>query len=340
MDLLNCTVLHKVFGEGTVIAQTDDCITVRFSAKEAKFVYPGAFETFLRCADPALQTAAEAAILAQKAAEQQAAAERQAAILRASETARSSTRSTGSYSRKSTENNLAFKCNFCDGGCSNNCVGYQGVCSDEQIHYNIETKHHSWCSHPESACYQYLNGDITREELDARNLDGGFVCYESRMLTAWIAAAGEDLSESGDTHHGRRIQDAASDSLAILTTRIPETSEDDRIIFAVFITGQAVEGNEIYSGYVAAKGDLKIELTPEEAEQMKFWHYHKNTDGGIRWSQGLYRYLKDTAAARILADIVRIKKGSQQAHARKVLQYYCSLKGIDPTKIPGAEGAI
>ena len=74
---------------------------------------------------------------------------------------------------------------------------------------------------------------------------------------------------------------------------------------------------------------------------MKFWHYYKNSDGGIRWSQGLYRYLKDTVCARILADIVDIKTNpSEKAHAQKVLEYYCKIKGIDINNIPASNGAI
>jgi hypothetical protein len=264
---------------------------------------------------------------AKKAEEERAAAEK-----------RKSNPST--YDRHTDENNLAFKCNFCNGGCGNNCIGYKGVCSDDQIRYNIEVRRHSWCSNIKSPCRQYLDGAITRAELDAMNVDG-FVCYESRMLTAWTAAAGEDLDEKSGISQGRRIQDAASNSLAVLTTRYPEAEEEDRIIFGVFVTGEAIEGDEDNAGYVVAKAGYAIELTPDEAKQMMFWHYYKNSDGGIRWSQGLYRYLKDGACARILADIVNVKLNpAEKEHAQKVLEYYCKIKGIDVEDIPIATGAI
>ena len=154
-------------------------------------------------------------------------------------------------------------------------------------------------------------------------------------------AAGEDLDETKGLVQGRRIQDASSNSLAILTTRYPETDEADRIIFGVFITGDAVEGDENNAGYVVAKEGYTIELTPDEAKRIKFWHYHKNTDGSIRWSQGLYRYLKDSACARILADIVDVKSNPKdKAHAQEVLDYYCKIKRIDKDNIPTADGAI
>lgn len=340
MELLNCTVLHKSLGAGTVVALTEEYITVQFTAKKSIFEYPKCFIEYLRCTDPLLQEHIHQAIVEKEEADRKAAAEREAARRQAEAmNAKSNVRVSSGGTRKSTECNLAFKCNYCDGGSNENSIGYKDVCSDDQIRYNIEVKRHSWCSSSECACCQYLHGEITREELEDKHATDGFVCYESSMLISWTAAAGEDLNENGSIHHGRRIQDAASDSLAILTTRRPEVKEEDRVIFAVFITGQADEGNELYSGYVVAKDDYKIELTPEEANKLLFWHYHKNTDGGARWSQGLYRYMKDTVAARILADIVQIKTGDEKEHAQKVLQHYCELKGLDINNIPKADGA-
>ncbi len=348
MNLIKQTVVHKVFGKGTVIAQNGDYITVRFPKEEKQFVTPDAFNGFLTCKDAKLQAELEEACVAKKEAEKQKALEARERAIRALEEARKNTESTAKASsrrtaaqpRKSNESNLAFKCNFCDGGCDPSCIGYKGVCSDEQIRYNIEVRKHSWCSNADSPCRQYLDGRITRAELDAVNSDGGFVCYESRMLTAWTAAAGEDLDEDGGISQGRRIQDAASNSLAVLTTRHPETEEEDRVIFGVFVTGEAVEGDEDNAGYVVAKDGYTIELTPTEAKKMQFWHYYRNKDGGIRWSQGLYRYLKDTACARILADIVDVKTDpAEKAHAQTVLNYYCRLKGISVNEIPEASGA-
>ena len=93
------------------------------------------------------------------------------------------------------------------------------------------------------------------------------------MLTAWTAAAGEDLDEKSGISQGRRIQDAVSNSLAVLTTRYSETEEEDRIIFGVFVTGEAIGGDDANAGYVVAKEGDVIELTPDEAKQMRFWHY-------------------------------------------------------------------
>lgn len=347
MNLLNQIVTHKLFGEGTVISHNEGRITVRFSDKEIKFISPDAFADFLKCKDSELQAELEAAFAEKKKANRQKAREdRERKICeeekkRIEETAKVSSKRNTVTSRKCNDNNLAFKCNFCNGGCGSNCIGYKGVCCDDQIRYNIEVRRHSWCSNVKSPCRQFLDGKITRAELDAMNAGGSFVCYESRMLTAWTAAAGEDLDEKSGISQGRRIQDAARDSLAVLTTRYPEAEEEERIIFGVFVTGEAIEGDDTNAGYVVAKEGYAIELTPDEAKRMKFWHYYKNSDGGIRWSQGLYRYLKDGACARILADIVNIKANpTEKEHAQKVLEYYCNIKGVDVKNIPAANGAI
>ena len=61
------------------------------------------------------------------------------------------------------KSNIAFKCNYCDGGSSNKSIGFKLPCSDEIIKYNINEAKHVWCGQAESACYKYLNGEITRK---------------------------------------------------------------------------------------------------------------------------------------------------------------------------------
>ena len=47
MDLLNCAVFHRTFGEGIVVDQFEKnmqkYVTVRFSVKNASFSYPAGF---------------------------------------------------------------------------------------------------------------------------------------------------------------------------------------------------------------------------------------------------------------------------------------------------------
>lgn len=55
MDLLNIKVKHAVFGVGTVTEVDDNYVTVQFAAKSSKFVYPDAFEKFIKAEDSAIQ---------------------------------------------------------------------------------------------------------------------------------------------------------------------------------------------------------------------------------------------------------------------------------------------
>jgi hypothetical protein len=357
MNLVNKTVIYKPFvgkrEEGEIVLLNETYVYVEFDSEVRQFPFPAAFDGFLKLKDAKLQTEVEALIAEKKEADARKAAQDREAKLRAMEEAKKAEEeriaaqkrkaNPTTYDRHADENNLAFKCNFCNGGCSKNCLGFKSVCSDEQIKYNIENKKRAWCSNNDSPCKKYLDGTITRTELDALNENGTFVCYESRMLLDWKAEAGDDLDENG-VHKARRITGASKDSLAVLTTELPTMPNGkDRVIFGVFITGIVDEGDDIKAGYVKAKGDYHIELTPEEAKKMKFWHYYKNPNSPtkMQWGTGLYRYMKDTTCARILADIVDIKSyPAQKAHAQKVLEHYCALKGIDIKNIPAADGAI
>ncbi|MEG1458437.1 MAG: hypothetical protein RSB37_05550 [Acetivibrio sp.] len=51
MQLIEQTVVHKIFGKGTITALTDNTVTICFSQKEKKFIYPEAFVRFLTLKD-------------------------------------------------------------------------------------------------------------------------------------------------------------------------------------------------------------------------------------------------------------------------------------------------
>ena len=55
MDLLGFKVKHKVFGVGEIVEYKDNYITVAFPGKTTKFVYPNAFETFIKAVDDNVQ---------------------------------------------------------------------------------------------------------------------------------------------------------------------------------------------------------------------------------------------------------------------------------------------
>ncbi len=301
-NIIGKEVYHKTFGTGIVKSIKAGLISVQFSCGIKKFSYPTGLD-----------------------------------FLTFKETDELHITKLKPKSFKIERFNIAFKCNYCDGGASQQRIGYNGICSDEVINYNIETAHHSWCSNESCNCRRYLDGKISRRDLIADMKNGGFICYESTMLRDWKASAG--------VSNGRpmKLLKAQANSLAILTTRDPCDLEDKRFIFAVFLVDEIFEGDAKEAGYVKSNSKWRIELTPHEAHQMLFWNYYVNPNNpqSIAFRTGLHRYISDIQAVHILKDIFTIKEQQNEKEFAKVfLQHYCTINGIDADNLPPPEGAL
>jgi hypothetical protein len=239
--------------------------------------------------------------------------------------------------------NVAFKCNYCDGGRSPKQVGFNGVCSDEVLKYNIKVLKRPWCRDNDCSCKLYLDGKLTRKELDAQCKKGGSVCYESQILRDWRTWAGGTLTGE-NSGAPKKMYQAEPNSLGILTTRHPDAnSEEDRLIFAVFLIDETYEGNDDEAGWVTAQKKFRIMLSPEEATKMLFWKYHANgnNSSAAAWGTGLFRYIDNQEAAQILRDISTVKNGSNdQNTALKFYNHFCTINGIDIGKLPEPNGAL
>lgn len=341
MNLVNEKLKHKSFGEGVVTAHDNSYITIRFQQGEKKFVFPDAFDGFLIIEDDTIaqkiEQKVEDAKVAQRDKERLAEQESKKAIGKAKDRNRSVTKEKA-YPRA----NVAFKCNFCDGGRSDQRVGFYGVCSDAQIHYNILKEKHVWCSNEWSDCARYLSGEISRTELDKLYIRYGSVCYESAMLKDWSAYAGV-------VHHGARqgepmrLRQVQTNSLCVLTTRSPSTFEKDRFIFAVFLVDETYEGDKHESGFVTTDSKYRIQLSPDEAGELLFWNYHANNSQPEKplWGSGLHRYLEDEQAVQILLDLIKVKQGTKdEALANEILAYFARINNIDVASVPKKNGAL
>lgn len=100
MELIGLNVKHAVFGVGTITKQDDNCITVEFAARTTKFVYPDAFEKFIKAEDPAVQQAIADEINDAKAAAKQKRQAEEAARKAAEEELRAATTITASKAKK------------------------------------------------------------------------------------------------------------------------------------------------------------------------------------------------------------------------------------------------
>ena len=334
MDILNQQVSHKKFGVGTVVEQTEAAIFVKFTNVDKQFQYPSAFQKFLALNDKILQEEVlkEAKQKEQEKEQQKAEIKRDILLNRTSETPQD----------PQDRPNVVFKCNYCDGGKSDTLMGFHGVCSDSIIQYNIKVEKRTWCSSPDCACLAYLQGEISRYDLESELDNGGSVCYESQMLRDWKAMAGfyHNGLRKGMPMHLNRAQ---ANRLCILTTREPYTEEEERLIFAVFLVDRAYDGDSLDAGFVSTQSRFKLALSPKEAKKMPFWKYHANKSKVEKafWGSGLHRYITNAEVVQILSDIAALKKGTEdEALAQEFLDVFCKTANTSVEEAGRPEGVL
>jgi hypothetical protein len=333
VNIIGQYVTHKSFGIGKIIGYANNLIAVSFPIGEKKFILPDAFGTFLYATDSSFSEYIE---VMKSDKEKSYLEEKEKKLEELKSTAINKSKTYSNSYKKPFQANIAFKCNYCDGGKSDKQVGFQGVCSDEVIHNNIAIDKRTWCSSDDSTCLDYFNGDISREELDELCDEDGFVCYESQMLRDWRALAG--IVQNGDRKGERmKLHQIERNSLCILTTRNPRSKESDRYIFAVFLIDDIYEGDSENEGYVSSSSKYRLKLSPNEAQKMLLWNYHANQKKPEKatWSSGLHRYFNDDIAVQILSDIVELKRGTTDFElAEEFLNHLCEINGITEIKEP------
>ena len=337
--MIGCFVAEKKMGEGKIVeiqkwpASRQWGIVVDFAGVRKNYIFPKAFEINLTTQDPVVLAAIEAWYASEKIHYAEMTCKEQP-----------KTEKTAQPKKQPEGESIAFKCNFCDGGCSETQIGFRRVCSDEMIEYNVRKAKHVWCASAESPCRKYLDGEITRMELEGLYAQGAdeFVCYECGMLNNWKASGG--ITQTG-INKGKpmRLTKVRPNSLAVLTSRMPGATDEERFIFAVFLVADSYEGDEINSAYVEANPQWKQELTPAEAERMPFWKYYicPNAPEVVKFGSGLHRYLSNLQAAQILKDIIQIKEDPDGKHyAQQMLTHFCQITGQKEEEIPEPSGAL
>jgi hypothetical protein len=347
MDLCGKIVKHKTFGRGKILEFANNYIKVIFdeTKTERKFIYPSAFGTFLELEDNSLlsQIDEDKRTVLLKEAEDKRVKEEIAKTAQEIRIKDKDAGRTKSITAKTSEkNNIAFKCNYCDGGKSRCNVGFSKVCSEETIKYNIKIAKHIWCCSSSSLCQKYLDGEISKDELKDYSDKDGFICYESQMLRLWRAYAG--ITQNG-TNKGKpmKLRNVCTNSLALLTTRLPYTDDKGRFIFAVFLVNESYEGDNVEEGFVDANPKFKLQLSLKEAKELKFWDFYFNPNKPEKMvlGSGLHRYLTNIQSAQVLKKICEIKKGTPEEElSEEFLKHYCMIKGMDIGNIPLPNGAL
>lgn len=335
MDLVNKNVFHKILGKGKIISRKDEILIVSFNDIEKKFLFPDSFRFFLEMDDSDVNKWIQDILLTKNNEKKL----NEVIEKKKSEGKREDSKIIKKIIKRA---NIAFKCNFCDGGQSSEQIGFDGVCCDKVIYNNIHIEKRTWCNSNDCPCLHYYNGKIGRKDLDDRYNNGELICYESLMLRDWKALAG--IIQNGD-RKGKpmKLQQVQTNSLCILTTRDPKSKENERYIFALFLVDNLYEGDKEEEGYVSTKSEFKIKLAPDEARSLKFWNYHSNENKSTipAWSSGLHRYFKDIEAAQILKDVIKIKSGTKDEEISiRFFEHFCKINHVSIDELPNLFGAL
>ena len=177
--------------------------------------------------------------------------------------------------------NLAIKCNWND-------AGYQGVCSDEAYVYNVNVKKAAWCSSEECICRAYVGEEIREDN---------YPCMESQIFVNHCCHI---------TGNPYQVKKSEPGKYVLLTTRLPETPESERIIFGYLLIHDIYENEELLYPATTLVGDPEQSfcIPKEVAVKMKFWNYYRNAGNGKpQWGSGLFRYMPDERVTRFLHDL-------------------------------------
>ena len=334
--LRSVEVRHKKFGAGKIEevypSEQPKTVRVSFAYKTAQFEFPKAFiQKYLVMDDEEL----EAEILRyadeleeayrRKMQEEQRKREEESKLRLEEIQSEPGWKRNAKRPSTSVGHNVAFKLNYCNGGKSDERLGYYGICSESVIRYNIEVKHREWCSNKRCSCFQYYCGERTYQDILTEYCpeEDFWPCYESVTLQQWVAYAGAN----GDGTP-RPLRAAEEQSLCILTTVSPNMSEKERRIFAAFLIGDVFQGDDEREGYVAADQDYRLEFSPKETNELRFWDFYTNQNHpeSKKWGSGLIRYFDDATAVKMLSRMVEVKAGkAEEQKAKEMLDRYIEL---------------
>ena len=310
--LIGQKVTHKSFGEGIITRIADTTLYVQFKEKTARFQSSDAIGKWLTLVDSRKEAAETTKYIEQK-------------VLQKTHTIHIQKSPSNQVCKKPTSrHNAAFKLNYCNGGKTVARFGFDGVCSEAVIRYNIEKEHRVWCSNERCDCRRFFDGKISYQTLLKTRKGNDFPCYESIALRDWKAHAG--ASAKGDP---RTIRGAVVNKLGVFTTVPP--NEKERFIFGAFMMQRISEGDSDHIGVVLGNREYCLELTPKEARKVRFWDYYKNPNHpeNHQWGSGLVRYFDDDTAVRILKAMLDAKENKAgKLQAKQLLSRYCEANNI------------
>lgn len=195
--------------------------------------------------------------------------------------------------------NLLVNAVYCDGGKNERQIGFQGVCSDENLEKNVNANDNRWCANKNCHCGIYAENKsrATRQELERLMEDGGYVCPESRLLRDWVVNSGV-YNNRTPVHI-----DTAEGKICILTTLGNGCEEKDRYIFAVFVVESISKDiNEVEQ--IWADSRYRYAFPENIAKQLKIWDFVDEQD----FSTNKFALVDDETCAEILKKCAEVSQ--------------------------------
>ena len=221
--------------------------------------------------------------------------------------------------------NVAFKCTCNDGG-NRDFVGFEGICTIENIKRNVSERPRVWCSQPGNLCRQFLENGFQGDHPH-------HPCYESRIFTEWRYGPGV-------FHNGDRAGDPIPMNLgdigdvALLTMRLPDyDAEPWRMVCGAFeIVGRTQqEGDPIW---LHGDPETAIRLPRSAALALPYWRFKAFPGNGQpTWGSGLFRSITDQEVSNFLH---ALRPFLQSPRDRMVLEHLLECCGNLP-RDPGQE---
>lgn len=190
------------------------------------------------------------------------------------------------------DGNLAFKCNYNDGG-DRGFEGFGGTCSNGNIVHNVKTNPRPWCSAQSNPCRKFYKNGF-------RGTRPHHPCYESQIMSRWGFGPGTIQTEnrSGEPI---RIADARVGKVALLTTRHPRyDTERERMVFGVYRI-ERITQDESGEIWIEGSDNQAIRLSESAAFALPYWRFKKlGSNKKPDWRTGLVRYMSDREVTNFL----------------------------------------
>ncbi|MBP1934842.1 malate synthase [Ammoniphilus resinae] len=164
----------------------------------------------------------------------------------------------------------------------------------------------------------------------------------TKVFTEWKVFTGVIKSGNNKGKPNKPIR-IYQNSVCLLTTRDPSMPEKDRRILGVYMVDKDFIGKFCEDGSIPAHSKLRLQLTEQESDKMRFWKYYLNEKSPhkMTWNTGKYRYFYNVWMAQILHDIVSLKRDTQEQElAQKFFEYFCKMNRIWQEELPEPHGAL